>query len=737
MLAGDGASAVAQGPAKSGDRQPGGKPATRVFVIPAGAKVVKDRQEPKERSGIWWIQKGGSVKTTGGSGLYFVEEGGSLTSHGGWAIVVVKKGGRVKMMGGLDHLYYEKGAELDLLGDPRVPLAYDRITLVPFKPFTLSGTVTQTNGRPAEGIKVHVFGLGGRYLDTTATAADGSFRFRPSEEAAWLVADFGDSWGKLSRPGSPTQLGFRQRLRPLKGWEATVLEGAWTADATVRITHPGEGALTVKELRRVEGRQVQFGPFPFSADGRLLITSGDDRTLSVWDLDTGKRVLNLSPSNVHDAAPTFSPDGTLVARAGKGEGVELWQLATGKKVQTLRGHKGPVTALTFTPDGKTLISGGEDGTVRTWDVATGQERKRFQAHQITVRCLALAPDGRTLATGGCVIEEDGMVRAHVSDALRLWDLPTGRELRKFSGQNQTLAFGPGGRLLAWGGIQQTTRREGNTYTTIADDVIGLTDASTGTSLMRTMRAGYYVAFTPDGRLLVSAGGNQVTFWEVATGQPVLRVPLPVVYAAAATASPNADRVAADCTDGIRIWDLTWASLYSHRPASKPADWEPAWKKLIGADAAEAYDAIQTLASGRDGAVAFLRERLRPAPVQSLPLDRLVADLGSARFAVREAASRELKKIGAPAELTLRQALVKGPPLETRQRIEGILSALVHLKPSAEELRQLRAVVALERIATTAARRLLEALAGGWVGARQTDVARQAVTRLSDGKKGVR
>jgi hypothetical protein len=741
--------AAAQAPAPG--PQAGGKPAaptSRVFYIPADAVEVKDRRELERSEGTYWVRAGGSLTCKLGSGTFFVEAGGSLTVGGGGSrVVVVRKGAKVTFDGPGETVYGEKGAQIRTGGIPlqRVTV-YDSITFAPLKPFTLRGRVTGPQGKPAAGVAVHAFGLGQVPVGSAETAADGTFSLRPRAEVEHLTADLGPRWRKEPPVGSGHDLEFRLRVGSLKGWEVAARKGQWANDGTTALAYTVKQPLTVTERVLASKRMNPFHWLIFSPDGRFLaageFAAAPGTVPELWDVGAARQLPapegDWNRVKVHALA--FSTDGLTAAVACGDGAVRLYRTTTGKALRTLKGHAGEAQCVTFSADGKALLSGGADGTVRTWDLASGQEKRRFKAHPAGVSFVLLSPDGKTLVTGGFIAVNDGMITSHETDAVRQWDLASGREIHRFQGQNGMGALSPDGRLLATAGADPIVIRRPNVLTMISREAVRLRSLLSGEELLVQKNRGVQVTFSPDGRLLLTTGRNGVVhFWELATGKEALRVPLPVRYISGTTIAPGGRLMAGGGGFGpIRVWELGWDKLLpaAAGPVEPPGSWDGPWADLAGDDAAAAYRAIAALAAGGDKAVASLKGRLRPAPARDLPLDRLIGDLSSARFATRDAASRELSKIGSAAEAALRQALEKGPPLEARRRIESVLGGIQRQKLSAEELRQLRAVAALERLGTPAARRLLEELAGGWAGARQTQEARATLGRLG-GKAAAR
>ena len=130
------------------------------------------------------------------------------------------------------------------------------------------------------------------------------------------------------------------------------------------------------------------------------------------------------------------------------------------------------------------------------------------------------------------------------------------------------------------------------------------------------------------------------------------------------------------------------------------------------------------------ALPFLSAKLKPlAAADKQMIRRWIADLDSDDFDTRSVAHKELARLGDQVLPAVEETLKGKPSLETRRRLEPILEAM-HAIPSREVIRVLRAVQALELIGNADARTLLQAIAKGAAGARQTREAQESLARLN-------
>jgi hypothetical protein len=347
-----------------------------------------------------------------------------------------------------------------------------------------------------------------------------------------------------------------------------------------------------------------------------------------------------------------------------------------------------------------------------------------------------APDGEvvTVVTGGDPDPTD----LPLGQRLSIEEATTGRQLLTIPRDLSyyPVDFSPDGKLLT-AGIHSFPNRGFQVQS------VSLMEVATGEEVLRVEGPINLLAFSPDGRRLatndaVGAGGIRV--WDVATGQLLFqrRWPDGLVHhpgwspAHCLAFLPNGRALATGMEDGtVFVWDLapqTCPETGLARDLGRK-ELDALWTDLA-AEARKAHRAIWTLAAAPAQAVPFLADHLRPvAGVDAKRVEKLLADLDSERFAVREAAARELTEMGQQIEPALRRVLESKPPLEVRNRVETILAAQRGVPPAAL-LRTLRAIQALERSGTPEARQVLRKLAEGAAGARETREAKASLQRLA-------
>src|SRR5262249_46400617 len=143
-----------------------------------------------------------------------------------------------------------------------------------------------------------------------------------------------------------------------------------------------------------------------------------------------------------------------------------------------------------------------------------------------------------------------------------------------------------------------------------------------------------------------------------------------------------------------------------------------------------YPAVAALAAVPAQAVPLLRKQLQPVSLADADLmKKLLADLDSKRFAVRDRANSALAKLGESAVPALRDALARGPSPEVSVRLKALLEQAANAEPTGAMLRGLRAIAVLEQIGNAEAKQVLQYLAAGASEARLTCEAKAALQRL--------
>ncbi|EJC98388.1 WD40 repeat-like protein [Fomitiporia mediterranea MF3/22] len=277
----------------------------------------------------------------------------------------------------------------------------------------------------------------------------------------------------------------------------------------------------------------------FSPDGTLVVSGSWDKTVQIWDAESGQAVSD--PLEGHHGiirSVAFSPNGTCVVSGSDDETIRIWEVETGQVISgPLEGHNGAVYSVAFSPDGTRVVSGSTDKSVMVWDVESGQAVKRFEGHVDDVNSVAFSSNGKHVVSGS------------YDQSIRIWDVESG----------QTICGPLKGHTASVRSI--TVSRDGTRVASgAADATIRIWDAKSGqhVSVPFEGHAGGVssVAFSPDGKRVVSGSDDMtVQIWDIETGQLVSGPFKHASFVLSVAFSPDGTRVVSGSVDSIiRIWD---------------------------------------------------------------------------------------------------------------------------------------------------------------------------------------
>jgi len=313
-----------------------------------------------------------------------------------------------------------------------------------------------------------------------------------------------------------------------------IVSGSW--DRTVKVWDAQSGAL----LRSLKGH-TSVSAVAVSPDGRFIVSGSQDRTVKVWDAQSGALLRSLGGHTGPVHAVAVSPDGRFIVSGSQDQTVKVWDAQSGALLRSLGGHTGPVLAVAVSSDGRFIVSGSWDETVKVWDAQSGALLRSLEEHTDPVFDVAVSSDGRFIVSGSW------------DETVKVWDAQSGALLRSLKGHTDfvfVVAVSPDGRFIVSGSW---------------DGTVKVWDAQSG-ALLRSLgghtRPVLAVAVSSDGRFIVSGSWDEtVKVWDAQSGALLRSLGGHTDSASVVAVSPDGRFIISGSLDQtVKVWDAQSGAL---------------------------------------------------------------------------------------------------------------------------------------------------------------------------------
>ncbi len=368
----------------------------------------------------------------------------------------------------------------------------------------------------------------------------------------------------------------------------------FTTDDTIKIWDIRDEGVKVWDLSGdllTELTGDQRNPH-WSPDGKYIVTFGQDKMVSIWDLSDKIPVTINSKDAITGAS--WSPDGKYIVTPTR-KSVLIWD-SYGKQLARFIGHSDVVSSANFSPDGKKIVTASADKTVRVWDIL-GKQLLLLAGHEEVVEYAAFSPDGKYILTTTSdnktrIWSESGKLITTFKARGITWNPNSQYILARFDydGKNYLSLWNISGeKIVEFTGSENSFygasfSRYGERIVTSDGRIVSIWDTS-GQKLseFKANQDIYSPSFSPDGKLIIATSpDNRVIIWDT-SGKQLVEIPHQG-RVGFAVFSPDGQRIVTASDDKIyRVWDVLGRQLAQYKYSStfiSPVSFSPDGKYIL-------------------------------------------------------------------------------------------------------------------------------------------------------------
>jgi WD40 repeat protein len=319
---------------------------------------------------------------------------------------------------------------------------------------------------------------GDQYLNVrVGTTVTGIDRYRSTFNRPDIVA---------ARLSNPERMTHQEQVHAVILSSDGKRAASGSTDKTIKLWDAESGRI----IRTFSGHTGGIAGLAFSPDNRRMASCSADKAIKLWDVETGREIRTLTGHGEFVNSVKFSPDGRRIVSSADDKTIKIWEVETGKVIRTLSGHSDEVWDVLWSSDGKLIASGSKDKTIKLWNAESGQLLRTLTGHSGSVYDIVFSPDAKRLVS--CSGEDK---------TIRIWETETGRPVKTIQAEVDeffSLAYSPDGKRFASGALYAGEDDGG--------DHIKIWDAETGAESKTIWENGTITSliWTPDGRRIFAS-----------------------------------------------------------------------------------------------------------------------------------------------------------------------------------------------------------------------------------------